>query len=233
MWKTIGNQLDPRSSILYALTTVLFLSLVCSMSMQYGHADVPIADAAELTQPLQVGQNAPRFIVKTVDRKAFEFNPLKLQNPVVVINFRGGWCPFCNMHLSELKDVVSEIDALGVEVLFLSGDRPALLYKSLSRETQKDIADLDYRILSDADAQAAIAFGIAFKASQKTIDRRIEKGQDINESSMLKHGVLPVPSVFAIDRNGVIAFSYSEPNYKLRLPAGELLRVATEIAASK
>ena len=233
MWKTIGNHLDPRSSILYALSTVLFLSLACSMSMQYGHADVPIADSAELVQPLQAGQNAPRFIVRTVDKKAFEFDPRNLQRPVVVINFRGGWCPFCNMHLSELKDVISEIDALGVEVLFLSGDRPELLYKSLSRETQEDIADLDYHILSDADAQAAIAFGVAFKASQSTIDRRIEKGQDINESSMLKHGVLPVPSVFAIDRNGVIAFSYSEADYKVRLPAAELLQVATEIAAVK
>jgi len=197
MWKAIGEQLNPRRSIYYALSTVLFLSLACSMSMQHGHADVPIAESAELAQPLQ------------------------------------GWCPFCNMHLSELKDVVGEIDALGVDVLFLSGDRPELLYKSLSRETQEDIADLDYQILSDADAQAAIAFGIAFKASARTIDRRNEKGQDIVDSSMLKHGVLPVPSVFAIDRNGVIAFSYSNPDYKVRLPADELLQVATEIAASK
>ena len=233
MWKSIGDQLNPRATIFYALSTVLFLSLACSMSMQYGHADVPIADSAELAQPLQVGQSAPRFTVQTVAHEAFEFDPRDLERPVVAITFRGGWCPFCNMHLSELKDVVSEIDALGVDVLFLSGDRPELLYKSLSRETQEDIANLDYQILSDADAQAAIAFGIAFKASKRTIDRRNEKGQDIVDSSMLKHGVLPVPSVFAIDRNGVIAFSYSNPDYKVRLPADELLQVATEIAASK
>ena len=150
-----------------------------------------------------------------------------------MVTFRGGWCPFCNMHLSELKDVITEIDALGVDVLFLSGDRPDMLYKSLSRETQENIAGLDYQILSDADAQAAIAFGIAFKASQRTIDRRNQKGQDIEGSSMLRQGVLPVPSVFAIDRSGVIAFAYSNPDYKVRLPAEELLQVATEIAASK
>ncbi len=131
MWKSIGEQLNPRSTIFYALSTVLFLSLACSMSMQYGHADVPIADSAELAQPLQVGQSAPRFTVQTVDHEAFEFDPRKLERPVVAITFRGGWCPFCNMHLSELKDVVGEIDALGVDVLFLSGDRPELLYKSL------------------------------------------------------------------------------------------------------
>jgi len=233
MWKSMVEQLDPRATVFYALTGILVLSLACSMSMQYGHADVPIADSADMVQPLRVGQSAPRFTVMTVENKAFEFDPRNLERPVVAITFRGGWCPFCNMHLSELKDVVSEIDALGVDVIFLSGDRPEMLYASLSRETQEEIAGLDYQILSDADAQAAIAFGIAFKASQKTIDRRNEKGQDIDDSSMLRHGVLPVPSVFAIDTDGMIAFAYSNPDYKIRLPADELLQVATEIARSK
>ena len=233
MWKSIVNHLNPRSTVLSALSVVLVLSLASSMSMQFGHADVPIAETADMAQPLQVGQNAPRFVVRTVANEPFEFDPRNLERPVVAISFRGGWCPFCNMHLSELKDVVNEIDALGVDVLFLSGDRPELLYASLSRETQEAIAGLNYQILSDADAHAAIAFGIAFKASQRTIDRRNEKGQDIADSSMLRHGVLPVPSVFAIDENGVIAFAYSNPDYKVRLPADELLQVVTEIAVSK
>jgi len=233
MLTSLAGALNPRSTVLGVLTTMLVLSLTCSMSMQYGHADVPIAATAAMIRPLQVGQSAPRFIVQTVDREAFEFDPRSLERPVVAITFRGGWCPYCNMHLSELKDVVGKIDALGVDVLFLSGDRPALLYESLSRETQQDIAGLDYQIFSDADAQAAIAFGIAFKASQRTIDRRNEKGQDIGASSMLRHGVLPVPSVFAIDRDGVIAFAYSNADYKIRLPAEELLQVATEMTAAK
>lgn len=233
MWKSVSVRINPRSIVLSALATVLVLSLTYSMSMQYGHADVPIAETAKSAQPLKVGQSAPRFVVRTIDNETFEFDPRNLERPVVAISFRGGWCPFCNMHLSELKDVVTEIDALGIDVLFLSGDRPDLLYKSLSRETQEEIAGLDYTILSDADAQAAIAFGIAFKASQKTIDRRNQKGDDIVDSSMLRHGVLPVPSVFAIDRDGIIAFAHSNPNYKVRLPADELLRVATELAASK
>jgi peroxiredoxin len=233
MWNSIREQYNPRVTVLGGLSTVLLLSLTCSMSMQFGHADVAIAETAELAQPLGAGQSAPRFVVRTVANEPFDFDPRNLERPVVLVSFRGGWCPFCNMHLSELKDVVSEIDALGVDVLFLSGDRPDSLYSTLSRETQEDIAGLDYQLLSDADAQAAIALGIAFKASQSTIDRRIEKGQDIDDSSMARHGVLPVPSVFAIDRDGMIAFAYSNPDYKIRLPADELLQVATEMAASK
>ena len=170
-----------------------------------------------------------QFTLRTVDNEEFVFNPRELENPAVIITFRGGWCPFCNVHLSELRHVVQEIDALGVDVLFLSGDRPQLLYASLERETQEDIAGLGYTIYSDADAQAAIALGIAFRASQATIDRRRENGQDIQGSSMLLHDILPVPSVFAVGRDGVIAFAYSNADYKVRLPADELLAVAREL----
>ena len=220
---------SPRFSITGALAVVLVMSLACSMSLQYGHADVPIADSAEETQPLQAGQNAPRFTVRTVDNEAFEFDPQGLERPTVLITFRGGWCPFCNMQLSELKDVVPEISALGADVLFLSGDRPDLLYSTLSRETREDIEGLEYTILSDAEAQAAIALGIAFKASQATIDRRREKKQDIEGSSMSRHGVLPVPAVFAVGMDGVIAFTFADPNYKVRLPAADLLAVVEEL----
>lgn len=233
MWQRIANRINPRSTLLGALGAVMALSLAYSMSVKYGHSDVPVADNAAMIEPLGVGQSAPRFIVRTADNEAFDFDPRSLERPAVVISFRGGWCPFCNIYLSELKDVIPQIDALGVDVLFLSGDRPELLYSSLRRETQEDIANLDYTILSDASAQAAIAFGIAFKASQTTIDRRLQKGQDIEDSSMALHGVLPVPSVFAVDDDGMIAFAYTNPDYKVRLPADELLQVATEMAVSK
>ena len=54
---------------------------------------------------------------------------------------------------------------------------------------------------------------------------RAVKGDDIVGSSMARHGVLPVPSVFAVDTDGIIAFAYSNADYKVRLPADELLAV--------
>jgi peroxiredoxin len=220
-------------SIPYVLfIAFLGASLACSVAIQEGHADVPIAASADLIEPLGKGDKAPRFIVETLDGKTFDFDPQNLERPVVLLSFRGGWCPFCNMHLSELRHTIPEISELGVDVLFLSGDRSELLYESLQQETQDDIADLDYTILSDADAQAAIALGIAFRASQRTIDGRRAKHQDIDGSAMLKHGVLPVPAVFAIDKQGEIQFAYTNADYKVRLPADELLAAAQEIAAA-
>lgn len=211
-----------------AATVVLSLSLFDGLTAS---AEGTIAKSAELTRPLQAGVAAPGFTVRTVDGAAFVFDPQQLERPVVLITFRGGWCPYCNMHLSELKDVVPQIADLGVDVLFLSGDRPDALYNSLRRETQEAIDGLDYRIYSDADADMAMAYGIAFEEAADSIERRVARGDDIQGSSMLEHGVLPVPAVFAIDRDGQIVFAHANPDYKVRLPAAALLEVATKLAA--
>ncbi len=221
-----------KNSVVTIFSAVLLLSLMCSMSLQESQAEMSIAASADHIQPLKSGEKAPSFVVLDAQGKEFAFDPNALDRPAVLVTFRGGWCPFCNMHLSELRTVVPDIAALGVDVLFLSGDRPEMLYASLKQDTQDDIADLGYRIYSDADAQAAIALGIAFKASERTIKGRQDKGQDIEDSSMLKHGVMPVPAVYAIDTSGMIRFDFVEPNYKVRLPADELLAVAKELAES-
>lgn len=222
-----------RFTVTGALSLVLCLSLVCSVSMQFGHADGPVARTASAIKPLEVGDTAPRFIVETVNHEPFVFDPQNLERPVLLIAFRGGWCPYCNMHLSELRHVVPDIDAMGVDVLFLSGDRADLLYRSLKPETREEAAALGYTVLSDADGQAAIALGIAFEAPASTIERRTQKGDDIEGSSMRRHGILPVPAVFAIDTAGKVAFAYANPDYKIRLPADELLAVATSLAKAK
>ena len=225
-------RIKPRSLILSAISTMLLLSLISSVSIRYGHADVPIAATAEQIKPLTKGDSAPRFVVQTVAGENFDFDPRKLDRPAIIVAFRGGWCTFCNMHLAELRYVIPEISRLGIDVLFLSGDRPELLYKSLQEDTQEDIAGRGYVIYSDANVNAAIALGIAFRASDRTINRRNEKGDDIEGSSMAKKGVLPVPAVFAVDGDGVIAFAYANPNYKIRVPAAELLDVAKTLASS-
>ncbi len=231
MMQRLAKILNPRSVVHGTFAVLLCMALLSSVTIQYGHADVPIARTAEAIQPLGKGDSAPRFIVETVTNQPFEFDPQNLDRPVILLAFRGGWCPFCNMYLAEMRNVIPKIRSMGVDVLFLSGDRADLLFASLKRETQEAIDGLDYTILSDADAQAAIALGIAFEASEKTIKRRVNKGDDIAGSAMLKHGVLPVPSGFAIDKQGIIQFAYTNADFRIRLPADELMAAAREIAA--
>ncbi|MEM8682748.1 MAG: peroxiredoxin-like family protein [Pseudomonadota bacterium] len=210
------------------LVAALAVSLAYSVSIKDGHADVPVADSADEIQPLKVGDAAPYFSVRDVNGDAVEFDPAALERPAVLITFRGGWCPYCNLHLSELRHVLPELDENGIDVLFLSGDRPEQLVASLRPETQTDVEDLDYTLLSDAEATAAIALGIAFRTRTTGLKLRAI-GRDIKDSSLDKHGVLPVPAVFAIGTDGKIAFAYANPDYKERLSADELREVANKL----
>mgnify|MGYP001818650655 CR=1 FL=1 len=210
---------------------MLILSLLVSNSVQFGHADVPVAATAAEIEPLAAGDKAPFFVVETVDGDLFSFDPRELDRPVVLVTVRGGWCPYCNLQLSDLRAGLPQIDAMGVDVLFLSGDRAERLYASLSRETREHISDLKYTILSDADVQAARALGIAFKASDRTLARRrAADGDDFAGSSMARHGILPVPAVFAIDMKGIITFAHADPDYRVRLPGEKLIAAARAIA---
>ena len=185
--------------------------------------------SAEETTPLRTGDRAPEFTVRTVDDEPFVFDPDNLERPVILISFRGGWCPYCNMHLSELRTVIPELKKNGIDVLFLSNDRPELLYSSLKMETQEDIDGLDYVILSDANINAAMALGTAFRTEKGLTDYLEKKDRDYAGSSIGMHNALAVPAVYVVDQSGEIVFDFVNPNYKVRLPADDLLETANEL----
>ena len=213
-----------------SLLVATFVSSTCIQATADEYAR--LAASAEYITPLKAGDPAPSFTVRTVEDEAFHFNPNQLEKPVIFISFRGGWCPYCNMHLSELKDVVPQISDRDIDVYFLSGDRPEILHSNLKRETQDAIDGLGYVILSDANIEAALAFGTAFKADKAYIARHDERGTDLEGSSMRQFGALPVPSVYVIDQSGKIVYDFVNADYKIRLPADELLAVADKVASN-
>lgn len=209
---------------------LLLGTFVLSHSHRVVAADYAALPAsAEETTPLNTGDRAPAFTVRTVDDEPFVFDPENLARPTILISFRGGWCPYCNMHLSELRTVIPELSEKGFDVLFLSNDRPELLYSSLKRETQESIDGLDYVILSDADISAAMALGTAFRIDEGLTDYLEQRDRDYAGSSIGKHNALAVPAVYVVDRSGEIVFDFVNPDYKIRLSAEELLAAANKL----
>lgn len=194
-------------------------------------AEPRIAPSPEQIQPVQAGEPAPPFTVYRVDGTPYRFEPGKLDGPVLIITYRGGWCPYCNIQLQDLRKVLPAIRQSGVETLFLSGDRPEILYSSLKQETQQDVSERDYTILSDANLDAAIALGIAFRVPDSTLERYCQRDWDLSGSSMEKHEALPVPAVFVIGKDGRVAFAYANPDYKVRLPAEEVKAAVDAVVA--
>jgi len=212
--------------ILNVLFVLLLMNTLCVSIPMVAAMEFPAT--AEETMPLATGDDAPSFTVRTIEGEAFNFEPTALQNPVVLISFRGGWCPYCNMHLSELRTVIPDVEKLGFDVLFISNDRPEILYSSLKNETKDDIEALDYTILSDADLSAATAFGTAFMAADALVSWLDSSEKDYDDSSIANHGALAVPSVYIVDTDGMIVFDYVNADYKVRLEADALLAAANK-----
>jgi len=215
--------------VVYAtFVALLVMTMVCSQPMRVVAAeyDALPASAAETT-PLKSGDRAPAFTVQTVDGEDYSFDPDQLERTTVLISFRGGWCPYCNMHLSELHTVIPQIREAGVDVLFLSNDSPQQLYSSLKQETQEDIAGLDYTILSDAEISAARALGTAFRTDKGLTDYLDRKDYDYSGSSIGKHNALAVPAVYVVDQSGQIVYDFVNADYKIRISAEDLLAAAT------
>ncbi len=197
----------------YALSLCLGLLILVSRAP----AAVP-TDPAAVT-PLDVGMHAPGFLVREVSNRPFRFDPTGLQKPVLLIFFRGGWCPYCNAHLQELRTVEPQIVALGYEVLFLSTDQPRLLYSSLKEK-------VSYHLLSDSGLHAAEAFGVAWHVDGAALQKLKSYGIDLEATQGNRKHELPVPSVFIVDRSGIIRFRYYNPDFQVRLDAASILEAA-------
>ena len=202
---------------IFALCSLLLLASA--------QADIPAGPSA--VKPPVVGDRAPEFTVRHTDGTPYRFSPDHLVRPQVLIFYRGGWCPYCNMQLNDLRLVEPKLRASGFEILFFSTDRPALLYSSLKEQ------NITYTLLSDSEMQAAEAFHIAYHVDDATYAAELKYGVDLEKTTGTKKRELPVPTVFILDSSGIIRFVYSNPDYKVRLGADALWEAAKPLANSK
>lgn len=206
-----------------SLTRLACAGLTYTLLALASQAAVP--DDAARVQPLQVGAQAPVFVVRNADGSERRFEPRSLKKPVVLIFYRGGWCPYCNAHLGALKKVEPDLLGLGYDLYFLSADKPDNLYSSLKEP------DVHYTLLSDAHMTAARAYGVAFHVDDAAVEKYKSFGVDLEAASGEKHHELPIPAVFILDRRGVIRFVHAIADYRVRIAPDDLLTAAKAVAA--
>lgn len=212
-------------SFLFIFLSVVLLASCDSTITTREHARIHAS--AEAVQPPLLGTHAPGFAVRHADGSEFRLEPRSLTKPVVLVFYRGGWCPYCNAQLLELRHIETElVDDLGYDLLFLSADSPATL------SAGGNTTNTRYTVLADNDLNAAGAYGIAFRVEDETVQRYREYGIDLEKSSERDHHALPVPAVFIIDADGKLAFHYVNVDYRQRI-APELLMTAAKASLDR
>ncbi|GMQ81378.1 MAG: peroxiredoxin-like family protein [Rhodothermia bacterium] len=216
----------PIRLILPALSIVIVLTTGCSVDTAEETTTNlydRVAATAEEARPLMPGLRAPSFEIPMPDGSLYTFDSENLDQPAVIIFYRGGWCPWCNRQLSGLRTAQQELINLGYEVLFISADQEDVLKPSL------EVEGIDYMLLSDNEMEVARDYGLAFRVSEETVERYAKAGIDLEAASGYDHHILPVPATFVIGLDGMIQFVYANPNYRVRVNP-ELLVMAARLA---
>jgi peroxiredoxin len=193
---------------------IIILLAIAFTQLSIAQNDLP--KSATDIAPLLIGEKAPNTSLKTIDGNSVSFLETLDKKKTILVFYRGGWCPYCNQHLSALAEAEPELIKLGYKIIAISPDSS----KSLQETKSKD--EINYTLLSDSKNNFSKAFGIAFEAP-KNYEKYLLKGSDNVNSS-----IIPVPSVFILDKEGTILFEYIAPDYKHRLSNELLMAVAKQ-----
>ena len=199
------------------MTTNPIKLLVCLFFTSILTINAQTPQSAEDISPLLIGEKLPETTLLDDTGKSINLNAEIAKKNTVLVFYRGGWCPYCNMQLAGLAETETDILKLGYQIIAVSPDD----YKNLKPSIEKN--KTSYKLYSDADGSFIKNIGIAFTPSESTTNYIAKK--TIGKTTE----VLPVPTVLVLNKKGEILFEYISPNYKHRISPELLFAVLKNV----
>lgn len=169
------------------------------------------------------GAKAPLF--KAIDRSGIEFsleNALK-KSPVVLIFYRGFWCPVCNKHLAQIQDSLQLIHDKGAIVIAVSPEKPEYLDKMAEK------SGASFTLLYDENYKISDAYDVTFKPETKQLFvYNTILGAHLKETHSDESQRLPIPSTYIINQDGIIIWRQFDPDYNNRSSISEIVKILSE-----
>ena len=172
----------------------------------------------ETINTLKIGDKAPLF-----EAISYSNNEVKLKNlidsgKVVLVFYRGAWCPYCNKHMSNLQDSLNLIIEKGASLITISPEVESSVEESISK------SNATFEVISDKNYQVMNQYGVSFKVKEATLTKYKLFGINLEEANGNDDNVLPVPATFIINQNGTIEYIHFDENYKERLSVSEIIK---------
>ncbi len=184
------------------------------------HIDALRADGAEAAI-LPVGSPAPDL--RLPDQHG---HPVALRGlgAAVIVFYRGGWCPYCNLTLRAWQGHLAALAARGARLVAISPEAPDNTLSTAERNA------LGFPVLSDRDGAAMRAFGLAYALPAPLQALYTQFGHGLDVVNGPADWSLPMPGTFAIDAAGRIVFAHAEADYRRRAePASVLAALAVTV----
>lgn len=174
---------------------------------------------AKKAQGLNPGEKAPLFITTDLHNEPYSLANALQKGPVVLIFYRGQWCPICNMHLKALQEKLPQIYECGATVVAVSPEKSEFLKRTAEK------TGAEFTLLHDEGYKIADAFDVTFQPSklQRTMYNTVLRAGLENAHSDDSER-LPIPATFIINTDGIIVWRHFDPNYIKRSKVADILK---------
>lgn len=181
-----------------------------------------VVDAGVVENARNVGDEAPGFTLQNQEAQEVSLSELLAEGPVVLLWYRGGWCPYCNLTLAAYQQRLDDIRRLGGTLVALT---PELPDKSLSTAEK---GDLGFQVLSDVGNSVARDYGVVFNLTEG-VKANYEKNFGLSDFNGDDSGELPLAATYVIDRDGEIRWAFVDADYRNRAEPADVIRALEEI----
>lgn len=167
---------------------------------------------------LKQGDKAPDFTVVDHSGNKIELSEKLKHGKVVLIFYRGSWCPYCNKHMSHLQDSLNLILNKGASLIAITPETNQSINKIIAK------TKVSFSIVYDSTYVVMKKYGTAFKMDNGTIKKYKLFGLDVEEANGNSDNILPVPATFIINQDGTINFVHFDEDYRNRLSVTEIIK---------
>ncbi len=173
----------------------------------------------------QVGDAAIDAQLTGWDGKTVKLSELWQEGPIVLMWYRGGWCPYCNIQLRAMQQSMDKIENSGAKLVVLTPELP-----EKAKETA-EANDLDLVALHDQGNALARKYGLVFQLPEAIIPSYRDKLKlpEYNGNDAME---LPLSATYVIDQSGKITYAFLDADYKKRAEPADVIK-AVEAAVQK
>jgi peroxiredoxin len=168
-----------------------------------------------------IGERMPPFLLPDEEGSLVSLDRLLRDAPVAIAFIRGHWCPYCRLNavgLAEIEEVVKP-----VQLVAISAET-----QKYTREIKRE-AKAHFPFLTDVDNAYALSLNLAIWVPDDMSSLIAAAGWDVPLYQGAEAWILPVPSVFLVDQQGIVRFRHVDPDYRRRLEPSTLKKAAAEL----
>ena len=168
---------------------------------------------------LKSGDKAPEFTGYDQTGKMVQSKTLLENGPLVLVFYRGNWCPVCNRYLSNYQDSLKLITDQGFNFIAITPESIENVEQTVKMHS------ISFRVIYDCQEKIMKDYDVMFSVTKDYSDKVLKAATiDIAKHNGREAARLPVTATYIINKFGIITAVQFDPDYKNRATVNWMIR---------